>query len=66
VGAPGLGHDKVMHPPDASRVQELRAALEHEWIPGMQRLLALDDAALPADSVAPAIAETTLARLGAA
>lgn len=93
AGTPGLGHDKVMHDPDAPRFQRLRAALEHEWIPGMQRLLGLDDAALPAvwdadflrgagdawvlceinascvspfpGSVAPAIADTTLARVRA-
>jgi hypothetical protein len=39
---------RIMHGADAPAFQRLRRALEGEWIPGMQRLLGLDAAALPA------------------
>jgi hypothetical protein len=45
--ASGLGHDKVMHGPDAAPFQALRTTLEREWIPGMQRLLGLSTEELP-------------------
>ena len=44
----GLGYEKRMYGPEARRFATLRAALETDWIPGMQRLLALDTHSLPA------------------
>jgi len=47
-GAPALGFEKEMHGPDAPAFRALRAALESDWIPGMQRLLGVDTDSLPA------------------
>ncbi len=44
----GLPSAKTMLPPDEPQFQTLRAKLEREWVPGMQRLLGLADADLPA------------------
>src|SRR5439155_23850721 len=44
-GAPGPG---IMHPPQAPAFQALRAKMEGEWVPAMQRLLAIETADLPA------------------
>ena len=43
-----LGFEKRMHGPAAPFLQSLRGALETDWIPGMERLLGLDEASLPA------------------
>jgi hypothetical protein len=43
--APG---PRIMHPPQAPAFQALRELMERDWIPGLQRLLAIDDADLPA------------------
>ncbi len=39
---------RIMHPPDAPAFQVLRAQMETDWVPGMQRLLDIDTASLPA------------------
>ena len=39
---------RIMHPADASLFAALRARMESEWIPGMQVLLDIDTASLPA------------------
>jgi hypothetical protein len=44
----GLPAAKTMLPPDEAAFQGLRASLEREWTPAMQRLLAISDGALPA------------------
>ncbi|MHB8529080.1 MAG: Cj0069 family protein [Caulobacteraceae bacterium] len=39
---------RIMHSPDAAPFQVLRAKMESEWVPAMQRLLDIDTASLPA------------------
>jgi hypothetical protein len=38
---------RIMHPPDAPPFQALKAKMEADWVPGMQRLLDIDTASLP-------------------
>ncbi len=44
----GLPADKTMYPPDEPALQRLRDKVEAEWVPAMQQLVGVDDAALPA------------------
>jgi hypothetical protein len=39
---------RTYHPPSLSQAQSLRRLMEGEWIPGLQRLLAIEDDELPA------------------
>jgi hypothetical protein len=39
---------RIMHPPDAAPFQALRVRMESEWVPGLQRLLDIETASLPA------------------
>ncbi|HYE44691.1 MAG TPA: Cj0069 family protein [Caulobacter sp.] len=39
---------RIMHPPEAEPFQALRRAMEDDWIPGLQRLLDIETADLPA------------------
>lgn len=39
---------RIMHPPEAPQFQALRREMEDNWIPGLQRLLAIDTKELPA------------------
>jgi len=43
--APG---PRIMHPPDAPAFRPLREMMETNWVPGMQRLLDISTASLPA------------------
>jgi hypothetical protein len=43
----GMAREKTMHPADAPAFQRLRAQMEGEWTPGLQRLLDIDLEALP-------------------
>jgi hypothetical protein len=47
---PGSGEPgpRIMHPPEAAAFQALRRKLEDQWVPGLQRLLNITDAELPA------------------
>jgi hypothetical protein len=49
-GAPpfGMNSAKAMHGADAPHLQDLRALMEQEWTPGLQTLLGLETASLPA------------------
>ena len=38
---------KTMHGPDAPELQDLRTMMEEDWIPGLQRLLAIETKSLP-------------------
>ena len=44
----GLPSDKTMFPPDEPTLAPLRRRLEDEWVPGLQALVDIDDAELPA------------------
>jgi hypothetical protein len=44
----GLPSHKTMCPPDEPALARLRHLLEHEWVPGMQTILGIDTASLPA------------------
>jgi hypothetical protein len=44
----GLPAAKTMYPPDAAEFASLKTSLEREWVPHMQRVLDIGDAALPA------------------
>lgn len=44
----GMNSAKTMHPAAAPAFQDLRRDMEQDWIPGLQRRLKLDVAALPA------------------
>jgi hypothetical protein len=51
VEAPGEADQpgpRIMHHADAPQFQDLRARMEGEWVPAMQRLLDIDTARLPA------------------
>jgi hypothetical protein len=48
TGAPEPPGPRIMHPADAPAFQRLRATMETEWLPAMQRLLDIPKAALPA------------------
>jgi hypothetical protein len=39
---------RTYHPPTLPHLQRLRGLMESEWIPGLQRLLAIEDADMPA------------------
>ncbi len=39
---------RIMHPPEAAPFATLRAKMESDWVAGMQRLLDIDTASLPA------------------
>lgn len=39
---------RIMHPPEAEPFQRLRRLMEDEWVPGMQRLLDIETASMPA------------------
>jgi hypothetical protein len=44
----GMARDKTMHDETAPRFQGLRRRMESEWTPGLQRLLGIEAACLPA------------------
>jgi hypothetical protein len=44
----GLPAAKTMYPPDAPDLARLRRSMEDDWIPGLQRLLDIPTASLPA------------------
>ena len=43
----GLPSHKTMYPPDEPAFARLRDLLEHEWVPGMQKILDIDTTSLP-------------------
>jgi hypothetical protein len=44
----GMASAKTMHGADAPKFQSLRALMENEWTPGLQRIAGIETAALPA------------------
>ena len=44
----GLPSAKTMLPPDEPQFSRLRDSLESEWVPGMQKLVGIDEQELPA------------------
>jgi hypothetical protein len=44
----GMASGKIMHDEDEPRFQGLRRLMETDWVPGLQRLLEIDTASLPA------------------
>ena len=38
---------KAMHGPDAAELRDLRMSMEEEWMPGLQRLLAIETKSMP-------------------
>jgi hypothetical protein len=44
----GMASGKTMHDQEAPRFQGLRRLMETDWVPGLQRLLQIDTASLPA------------------
>jgi hypothetical protein len=43
----GMPSAKTMYPADQTEFRELRARLEHDWVPGLRRLADIHDAELP-------------------
>lgn len=42
-----LPSKRIYHPPSLAEFQSLKRQLEHEWVPGMQKLLGIETAELP-------------------